>query len=396
VGPSGNVYWTETQVSETVFGSLARWAPGGAVTRTEAPLPYAAAVGANGRIWVGARLDLPGGDDELEGAGIVCPVLDTFQAFQLQCAVPLDPPKARVTSVTPVAGGVWIVLNEADLIRRFEAPGDEPQGEPLDVVLPAGSRPYRSVIGPDGNLWATMQGASRIDRITPSGQRTEFPLAAGRGPSDIAVGPDGALWFTETQGNAIGRITTSGQITEFPVPTAGSAPFGIVAGPDGALWFTRQATGGLGRLVLDAPGTARGPSGGGGGALVADRSAPRVSPGLRLAGFRQGRGSTFTFSLSEPAKVAIKLERRIGTGRRVDGRCVRRTRRSRSRPSCTRYSSVGTVRADGRQGRNEVRFSGRLNGRALSPGTYRASLTATDAAGNASTVSRATFTVRRR
>ena len=44
----------------------------------------------------------------------------------------------------------------------------------------------------------------------------------------------------------------------------------------------------------------------------------------------------------------------------------------------------------------ELRFSGRRSGRNLSPGTYRASAVATDAAGNTSGVSRATFTVRRR
>src|SRR5215472_14295754 len=72
----------------------------------------------------------------------------------------------------------------------------------------------------------------------------EFPpptLAAGI--TDIATGPDGALWFTEGGVSKIGRITTSGSFTEFPIPTAlisslGLAPTAIAAGPDGALWFT--------------------------------------------------------------------------------------------------------------------------------------------------------------
>jgi hypothetical protein len=260
--------------------------------------------------------------------------------------------------------------------------------------LPGG--PTRSALGPDGEMWFTQTGAGTILN-GGTGQPVALPRP-GTQPWDITAGPDGALWFTESQGGAIGRVTTSGQVTEFPLPAGSGRPFGITTGPDGNIWFTTRSPAAVVRMSFDPVTPAgRGGGGGGGGAgVVADRAAPRVSPGLRLAGFRQGRGSTFTFSLSEPAKVSIKVERRLGTGRRVDGRCVRRTRRNRSRPVCTRYSSVGTVRTDGRQGVNELRFSGRLNGRALSPGTYRASLTATDAAGNASAVSRATFTVRRR
>jgi hypothetical protein len=175
---------------------------------------------------------------------------------------------------------------------------------------------------------------------------------------------------------------------------------GIVAGPDGALWFTEQATGRLGRLVLDAPGTAGGPSGGGGGAIV-DRAVPRFTRALAAtrtsfrAGTGSGRGTSFEFALSEPARVVVTIARKRA-GRRVNGRCVEPTARNRRRPHCDRYVTAGTLRLAGRQGTNTLRFSGRLNGRNLSSGTYRASAMATDAAGNASRASRVTFTVRRR
>jgi hypothetical protein len=71
---------------------------------------------------------------------------------------------------------------------------------------------------------------------------------------------------------------------------------------------------------------------------------------------------------------------------------VKATRSNRRRSPGTRYVPVGTLRRDGRQGANEVAFSGRVSGRRLH-GTYRASAVATDPAGNASKPSRVTFTV---
>src|SRR5438046_96686 len=86
------------------------------------------------------------------------------------------------------------------------------------------------VAGPDGNLWFTESGASKIGRITTFGEITEFPLPPPNSqPIGIAPGTDGNLWFTEAAGNKIGRITPTGTITEFVVPTPASTPF-IITG----------------------------------------------------------------------------------------------------------------------------------------------------------------------
>ncbi len=382
VAPSGEVLWVS---SDDTTGFRTRSTPSG--TRlTQAVLAGAAtgiAVSPSGLVTVGGFQN-PGSNS------VICP----FPPAVNRPCTPLAGLQGPVSSLVYRADGLLTALvplqdSMVAFPDGFTGPGDIATGS-----LGSGSGPTRSALGPDGNMWFTLTVANAI--LGGGGQTIPVPTAAAA-PWDITTGPDGALWFTESGARTIGRITTSGQITEFPLPAGSGQPFGITTGPDGNVWFTTRNPAAVGRLSFDpvSPG-GRGGGGGGGGALVSDRSAPRVSPGLRLTGFRQGRGSTFTFSLSEPARVAIKIERRAGTGRRVNGRCVARTRRNRSRPVCTRYSSVGTVRTDGRQGVNQLRFSGRLNGRALSPGNYRASLTATDAAGNASTVSRASFTVRRR
>jgi hypothetical protein len=92
--------------------------------------------------------------------------------------------------------------------------------------------------------------------------------------------------------------------------------------------------------------------------------------------FPVGRRSGFRYRLSEAAAVRIAIEQRV---RRRKAAC-----RSSNRPSCFRYVRRGTLRHSGRRGRNRHAFSGRIGRRALRPGRYRATLTATDSFGNRS------------
>lgn len=70
-----------------------------------------------------------------------------------------------------------------------------------------------SIVGPDGNLWATENLAGLIARITQSGALTSFP-AGEPALFQIVSGPDGNLWYAA--GEAIGRMTAQGAATLFP------------------------------------------------------------------------------------------------------------------------------------------------------------------------------------
>ena len=114
------------------------------------------------------------------------------------------------------------------------------------------SNPKHIVAGPDGNLWFTEAGGSRIGKITTAGRITEFSIGVTTDsqPNGIAAGTDGNLWFTETSGNRIGRITTAGTITEFSAGlTPGSYPRVIAAGHDGNLWFTESSGNRIGKIT---------------------------------------------------------------------------------------------------------------------------------------------------
>ena len=125
-------------------------------------------------------------------------------------------------------------------------------------------------------------------------------------------------------------------------------------------------------------------------------SNPRFRVGAPAAAVgRAPRGTRFRYTLSEPAGMRITIERAT-TGRRVGTRCLRPTRALRGRRPCVRYLGRGSFGAFGAAGPNSTPFSGRVAGKALAPGRYRALLRATDAAGNRSRQRSATFRIVRR
>jgi virginiamycin B lyase len=305
------------------------------------------------------------------------------------------------------AGDLWAVSPKSNAVRRASGP----QAGTL-VELPAKSEPHRIALGPDGNLWVTIFGAGAIDRVTTAGQRQRFPLPAGSKPNEIVAGPDGAMWFTEFGTGRIGRITTGGEVTEYLIPTPAAEPIGLAFGPEGNLFFT-EGVGKIGRLVPDPlvnPGGGGTGSGGGGGASAAD-SGDHVPPGFTAnpsfvparfavagaakasaARHRAVGGSKLGVSLSEAATVTAAVSRSL-PGRRKGGRCVAPASATKGAARCKRLVGVGTQSWSAVAGASKLPFTGKLDGKALKPGAYSASLVARDAAGNASAPKVATFTI---
>lgn len=95
-------------------------------------------------------------------------------------------------------------------------------------------------------------------------------------------------------------------------------------------------------------------------------------------------GTAFRFTLNVRANVTIALER-SAPGRRVGRGCRRATPRLRRRKACTRWVATGTLTRNGIDGgRRSIAFSGRIGRKALAPGSYRATVTAGNAAGRSS------------
>jgi hypothetical protein len=107
------------------------------------------------------------------------------------------------------------------------------------------------------------------------------------------------------------------------------------------------------------------------------------------------RGTTFRYLLSEVAIVRFAIGRRL-KGRLVAGRCQRPTRQNRDARHCTRYRRVGSFRRSATAGANKTKIRGTVDRRWLRPGPYRATLRATDGAGNRSHRKRVRFKIVRR
>ena len=105
-------------------------------------------------------------------------------------------------------------------------------------------------------------------------------------------------------------------------------------------------------------------------------------------------GTTFGISVSEAGRLRIALDERI-KGRRVGKSCRKATRKLRKRKACTRIVRVGTLTRRLTTTSAKVKFSGRLGRKRLAAGTYTATATVTDAAGNVSAPKSRTLTVRR-
>jgi hypothetical protein len=104
------------------------------------------------------------------------------------------------------------------------------------------------------------------------------------------------------------------------------------------------------------------------------------------------RGTTFRYTLTEPATVKIAIKRKLA-GRRKGKKCVRPTRALRRAKRCTRLMAKGTLTRRSKLGANSVRFTGRIGGRKLAAGKYAAIVSAVDVAGNRSTPRTLAFTV---
>jgi hypothetical protein len=96
------------------------------------------------------------------------------------------------------------------------------------------------------------------------------------------------------------------------------------------------------------------------------------------------RGTRFRYTLSEAARVTIRIERVLPgrvRGRGARRKCVKPTARNRKARRCKRYKRVTTLVANEQAGRQSTAFTGRVRGRALRRGRYRARLVASDALG---------------
>jgi hypothetical protein len=157
--------------------------------------------------------------------------------------------------------------------------------------------------------------------------------------------------------------------------------------------------------------------GGPGGPVGPDTTPPTAGPiTIGDSTLFPGQGTTFTFTSSEAGIAKLTVQKQVpGLRMRVRGRlrCVPQTRRRLRalrrqadslaefrrlvrRRRCKAYKRIGSITRAVAPGQNTINWNGRIAGRRLRPGRYRALLVITDSAGNKSSVERIRFRVLRR
>jgi hypothetical protein len=241
--------------------------------------------------------------------------------------------KTAYISPSPPLGSANADLSHFDLVRSIASPSVDEMGTVTGTPLTAD--PLLGALGSNGGPSKTMalqSGSPAIDSGSSFGL-----LADQRGdprPSDFPTLANAG------DGSDIGAFEA--QAPRSPaVPSAVSTPPPVL-GPV-------RATPAV--FAVAPPGRRHRPA--------AASKAPKVP-----------LGTTFRYSLSEPARVAFSIERKQ-----------------------RKFTKIGELFQDAGQGAGSLAFSGRIGRKALVPGRYRATLVATDAAGSHSQARRAAFTV---
>ena len=162
----------------------------------------------------------------------------------------LSTPVARLGRLAVAPNGdVWFAetslvsvthLKEGRLSRHVV--GSFAPATPMDAA------PFGVAVARDGTVWATLQNANKLLRITPTGEKTAFEVPTrASGLGDVAVGADGGVWFLEIAANKIGRFA-GGRFEEYAVPTGSAGITALAVAPDGDAWFTELRGHRLGRV----------------------------------------------------------------------------------------------------------------------------------------------------
>ena len=195
----------------------------------------------------------------------------------------------------------------------------------------------------------------------------------------------GRLRYTVSNTSGTG-FTTAGTLAK----SEGFYEPEVSAGPDGhgfAVW-TPNISGAIRVVPLD-------PQQESGTTASTDTTPPALSGfGVEDTTLLPGQATHFKFRSTKAGQAVLTVEQRFkGTKKKRKGKKLCVAAKKGQKKNCTGYRKVGEIHQAVTAGDNTIAFNGRIAGRKLKPGKYRASLVVTDAAGQVSRTETVNFKV---
>jgi hypothetical protein len=279
-----------------------------------------------------------------------------------------------------------------------------PEPDNSDTALNAGPNgvflTYRNFVAGDSHI-----GLRHFDPATNTFGGSTFiegsdPIDdASLGEPDSYQDPAGrihVLWTTLYEGGRLRYAVSGPSGTGFSAAGTLAASEGfyepeLAAGSDGhgfAVW-----TPGISGAIRVVPLDPRPESGLRGAA--ADTTPPSLSGlGIDHRTLAPGQSARFRFRSTEAGEAVLTIEKRFrGKKKKRKGKATCVAAKKRQKKNCTGYRKIGEIRQKVKAGTNTIVFNGRIAGRRLKPGTYRAGLVVTDAAGQVSRTETVRFKV---
>jgi streptogramin lyase len=423
-GPDGNLWFaeygqydSEKGVERYVGGGIGRISPvTGAIEEYPAPsgsLPNGMAEGPDGNMWfaeAGQRIKVLGEYVFIgEGIGSITPA-GTIKSFTSGIAAGASP----VGIATGADGNMWFAEYGGRKIGRISASGA------MVTEFSEGlsqSSPRAIAAGPDGNLWfaqlecgacktpaevgSIVSGAAPALLAPPTVSggavaglpqqctAAQWSTWAGLQPATSLFALDGFRFMLDGAQVGVGQTYTP------PVSSVGHALTCSDTVTYGPQKVTASATSAA--VTVLAPPVVNSKAAVPPVLSGVAESASRWREGSRMAVLsrrhRPPVGSTFKFTLSEPASVQVTFTQ-VVSGRKVKKRCVAPTHGNAHRRPCPRTVVRGMLALAAHAGSDRIVFQGRLSrSRKLAPGGYTVTFVAVNAAGQRSQPRSLRFTI---
>ena len=151
-------------------------------------------------------------------------------------------------------GNVWFTVNGSGGVGG--AVGRVNAGSPLSaqiVGVPGNVQGPRGIVsGPDGNLYVLgADNADKIWKVTTAATPVVTEVANVSNPSFGELGPDGRIWFTRFEDNSVAAFTPGSNVVSTPSPVPGN-PWDIAFGGDGKGYITLHGTNAVVQLTRGA------------------------------------------------------------------------------------------------------------------------------------------------